>query len=147
MLHVTYEAAEDIQPGRLAEVLEGRGRIHIRLDTNEPLDDVIRHLNLEMDKLLSRSDWFQLWKDEIVSRHTPGRPLRVRYLLKENAPVGIGIGEVKGLVRVHINAGLTTAQFAAAMNPVTRLILARGHWFQQYAGEIIDMSPDPMARV
>jgi hypothetical protein len=33
------------------------------------------------------------------------------------------------------------------MNPATKKQLSGGRWFQLYAGEIIDNSPEPMSQV
>lgn len=147
MLHVTYEAVEDLDPGRLAQIVEDRGRIQVRLDRNAPLPDVVRQLNIEVEDLMSAACWFQLWKDEIVSRGTPGSPLRIQYLLHCEEPDCAVVRENKGLVRVHIDPGLSVEQFAAAMNPATEKFLSGGQWFQLYAGEIIDMSPEPVSQV
>lgn len=147
MLHVTYEAVDDLDPGRLARIDESRGRIRILLDRHEPLKDVIRQLNVEIDDLMALARWFQLWEDVIVGRDTPGAPLRVVYLLHLEQPSGAIIQENKGLVSVHIDPAMSVAQFAAAMNPASELFLAGGRWFQLYAGEIIDIGPEPALRV
>lgn len=149
MLDVTYEAVEDLKPGRLAKIEEERGRIRVRLDKHAPLVDVVQQLNTEVDHLMSSAHWFQLWKDEIVSRDTPDRPLRVEYLLASwVAPeMGVGVAEDKGVVRVYICPSLPVAAFAAWMNPATKRQLDAGHWFQLYDGEIIDNSPEPMSQV
>lgn len=149
MLDVAYEAVEDLAPGRLAAIDEDRGTIRIRLDKNASLAAVVRQLNTEIERLLSSSHWFQLWKTEIVSRDTPGCPLRVRYLFHPGIPRDLGacVGESRGTVRVYICPELTTEQFAASMNEATKEFLAGGHWFQLYGGEIIDNSPEPMSRI
>lgn len=147
MLHVTYEAVEDLDPGRLAQILEDRGRIQIRLDRSATLADVVRQLNIEIEDLMSAACWFQLWEDQIVSRGTPDAPLRVQYLLyREEADCAV-VRESKGLVRVHIDPDLSVEQFAAAMNPASKEFLRGGQWFQLFAGEIVDMSPESMSQV
>lgn len=147
MLDVAYEAVDDLAPGRLARIDEDRGTIRVRLDKGAPLVDVVRQLNVEVDQLLSSSHWFQLWGDEIVSRDTPHAPLRIHYLLDKKVPLGVGVAEGKGTLRVYIDPALETEQFAAVMNPATEEHLAGGCWFQLYAGEIIDNSPEPMSQV
>jgi hypothetical protein len=142
MLDVAYEAVDDLLPGQLAAIEEDRGRIHVRLDRTEPLADVVRKLNIEVDKLMSCARWFQLWGDEIVSRNTPGRPLRVEYLLKRRMPDTVWVEERKGLVSVFIDPDIDTRRFAAAVNPPIAGLLDGGRWFQLYAGEIIDNSPE-----
>ncbi|MER5584049.1 hypothetical protein ABT090_20755 [Streptomyces asoensis] len=144
MLDVAYKAVEDLAPGRLATIDEDRGTIRIRLDKNESLAAVVRQLNTEIERLLTTSHWFQLWKTEIVSRDTPGCPLRIQYLFHSGVPRALGacVGESRGTVRVYICPELTTEQFAAAMTEASRKFLAGGHWFQLYAGQIIDNSPE-----
>lgn len=147
MLDVAYEAVDNLAPGRLARIDEDRGTIRVRLDRSAHLPDVVRQLNVEIDQLLSSSHWFQLWQDEIVSRDTPDCSLRVEYVLCEDVPPGVGIAEDRGVVRVYIDTALRTEEFAAAMNPATKDFLAGGQWFQLFAGEIIDNSPEPMSQV
>lgn len=149
MLDVTYEAVEDLTPGRLAAITEDRGTIRVRLDKAEPLADVVRQLNVEIERLMASSHWFQLWGTEIVSRDTPDRPLRIEYVFRPWVPRELGacVAEDRGTVRVYICPDLNPEQFAAAMNPATEDFLAGGHWFQLYAGEIIDNSPEPMSRI
>lgn len=147
MLHVTYEAVGDFEPGRLASIDEDRGTVQVRVDKDATLKDVVRQLNVEILKFLSSSDWFQLWKDEIVCRDTPGRPLQVVYLLEKKVPNTVWIEEKRGLVSVYIDPVLDVEHFAAVMNPATRDFLSGGQWFQLFAGEIIDMSPETMSGV
>lgn len=146
-MDVAYEAVEDLPPGRLAKIDEDRGRIRVRLDKSAPLADVVRQLNIEIEQLMSGARWFQLWGDEIVSRATPGSPLRIRYVLKDWPLEEPAVAEDRGVVSVYINDKMTTEQFAASMNPATKTHLAGGHWFQLYAGEIIDNSPEPTSHI
>jgi hypothetical protein len=149
MLHVAYEAVEDLPPGRLADIDEDRGRIRVRLDKTQPLADVVRQLNIETDRLMSTAHWFQLWDTEIIGRDTPGSPLRVEYILCPRIPpeLGAGVAEDRGTVHVYICPAQDTERFAAVMNKATRDLLAGGQWFQLYAGEIIDNSHEPMNKV
>jgi hypothetical protein len=147
MLDVAYEAVDDLTPGRLAKIDEDRGTIRVLLDKQAPLADVVRQLNVEIDQLMSTSHWFQLWKDEIVSRDTPGRPLSIEYLLEKEEDYPVCVKERRGVVSVFIDPALDTVQFAAAMNPATKQHLDGGQWFQLYGGEIIDNSPEPMSQV
>jgi hypothetical protein len=147
MLDVTYEAVADLPAGRLAKIDEDRGRIRVRLDESAPLTDVVRQLNIEIAELMRSARWFQLWGDEIVCCDTPGRPLRIEYLLEKREAGGTYVEERKGLVSVYIDPVLTTSGFAASMNPTTEAFLDGGQWFQLYAGEIIDNSPEPMSQV
>lgn len=144
MLDVAYEAVTDLPPGRLADIDEDRGRIHVRLDKHEKLAAVMHQLNTEVERLMRSAHWFQLWKDEIVSRDTPGCPLRVEYVFHPKLPQdpGVLVWEDRGIVRVHVSPQLDTERFAALMNPASRNFLAGGQWFQLFGGEIIDMSPE-----
>lgn len=141
MLNVTYEAVEDLEPKRLARIDEERGAVHIKLDKSEPLEDVVRQLNIEMVQFLDRADWFQLWNQEILSRYTPHKPLAVWYLLERREPFGVALQEGRGVVKVYIDPILTTEEFAAVMNPTVQNLLQGGQWFQLYAGEIIEQGP------
>ena len=145
MLHVTYEAVAG--PARVAEVDEERGRIRVTIDGAAPLKAIVNELNDELKRLLSTSDWFQLWRNEIVSRGTPDCSLCVVYILDPLQPVGVEIQERRGLVSILIHPGLNAEEFAAAMNTATKKFLDAGCWFQHYAGEIIDMSPEPLSQV
>lgn len=147
MLDVVYEAVTDLPPGRLARIDEGRGRIRVCLDRNVPLKDVIRQLNIEIGDLMKSARWFQLWDDEIVSHNTPGRPLCIMYILEQRESAGAYMEERKGLLTIFVDPDLDTAAFAAAMNPVAKTHLDKGCWFQLFAGEIIDNSPEPMSQV
>jgi hypothetical protein len=143
MLDVAYEAVDNLPPGRLAKIDEDRGRIRVRLDKTAPLADVVAQLNVEIESLMRSARWFQLWRDEIVSENTPDRPLRIHYILKDWPLDEPAVTERRGILRVYINSALSVEQFAASMNPATDRHLAGGHWFQLYAGEIIDNSPEP----
>lgn len=146
MLAVTYEAVEDLEPGRLARIDEGRGRIHVILDKNEPLADVMRQLNIEVDQFLANLNWFQLWGDEIISRATPRTPLRAKYLIQHEEEDVAVVAELKGLVLIFVDPDLSTEAFAAAMNPAIKKFLASGRWFQLFCGEIVDNSPEPVTQ-
>lgn len=147
MLKVTYEAVTDLEPGRLARIDENRGRVRNLLDKAAPLRDVVRQLNVEIDRLMSSGTWYQLWDDEIVSRATPRTPLRIQYLLERRERHGVHVREHKGLVTVYIDPDLSVEEFAAVMNPATDELLNGGCWFQHYAGEIIDMTPESLSQV
>jgi hypothetical protein len=149
MLDVSYRAVTDLPPGRLARIDEDRGLIRVRLDERAPLAAVVPQLNIEIDQLMQSARWFQLWDDEIVSVNTPGRPLRIEYILSPAiaAVMGVGLHEGKGELYVHICPSLDVRTFAAWMNPTAKEHLAGGHWFQLYEGEIIDISPEPMNQV
>lgn len=147
MLHVIYEAAEDLTPGRLARIDEDRGSVTIKVDKHAPLKAVIRQLNIETADFLARTDWYQLWGTEIASRHNPEAPLSLEYIFLPGAPRGVAFAEDKGKVHVYVDPDQTPAEFAAAACQAVKGLLDGGCWFQQYAGEIIDHSPEPAGRV
>ena len=147
MLQVTYLAVEDMEPGRLATIDEGRGELLVRLDKTQPLERVVRQLNIETKHVLARADWFQLWGTEIASRHNPSAPLRLEYIFLPGAPEGVAIRESKGELHVYVEPTQTVVQFAAAANEAVRDLLDGGCWFQQFAGEIIDHNAQPVSQV
>lgn len=138
MLDVTYEAVDDLAPGILAKIDEDKGWIRVRLSETGKLPDVVAQLNDEISKLMRSARWFQLWRDEIVSSNTPGRPLHIEYVLERKEDHGTYVKECRGILTVFIDPVLNVKEFAAAMNPVTRKHLDGGHWFQLFGGEIID---------
>lgn len=147
MLDVAYEAVEDMPAGRLAKIDEDRGQIRVRLDKNRPLADVIRQLNVETEHLLRSGHWFQWWEDEVISPATVDCPLRMQFVFRDWVTDGVAVGEDRGNLTVYIDPGFRVAEFAAAMDKAAHNIIAGGQWFQLYAGEIIDHSPEPMSQV
>jgi hypothetical protein len=55
--------------------------------------------------------------------------------------------EDKGLVSVYVDPVLDVPAFAAVMNQTAKELLDGGRWFQAHAGEIIDMTPEPMSQI
>ncbi|MGW6531377.1 hypothetical protein [Streptomyces venezuelae] len=143
MLDVTYEAVDHLAPGQLVNVDEGRGRIRVELDRHAPLQAVVQKLNVEVDQLLATGHWFQLWRDEIISRATPRTSLRINYLLHRIIGGTTVAIEDRGLIDFHADPALDTAEFAASVNVAVKNLLDGGQWFQLYDGEIIDNSPEP----
>lgn len=147
MLHVTYEAVADLLPGELVHIDEDCGRVEIRFDRNAPLKDVVSQFNIEIDRMVRSACWFQLWDDEIVSCNSPGRPLRIEFLLEKREHRGVVFEERKGDLKAFADPAIDVARFAAVMNALTAKHIAGGRWFQLYGGEIHDVSPEPMSRV
>jgi hypothetical protein len=148
LLNVTYEAVEDLAPGRLAKIDEARGTVTVSLDKNAPLTDVMRQLNTEMRQFLARADWYQLWGTEIASRHNPQAPLSLEFIFYPGPmPAPVWIREDKGEVHIWVEPGHTVEEFVAAINPAVQDFLDGGCWFQLYAGEIIDRTSHPMSRI
>lgn len=147
MLDITYEAVNDLAPGQTVAIAEDRGKIRVRLDEDAPLHHVLDRLNTEMDKLLATGHWFQLWQDEIVSRSTPGTPIRIRYIPRRLSDDPVVLCEGKGILTYYVNPAVDVREFAAAITRVVKSLLDGGQWFQMYAGEIIDNSPEPAVRI
>lgn len=147
MLHVTYEAVDDLPPGRLVDIDEGGGRVDIRLDQDAPLEDVLREFNIEVDRMVRSARWFQFWDDEIVSWNTPSKPLRIEYVLEKKEHRGVVFEEKKGDLRACVDPDIDVARFAAVMNVLTAQHIAGGRWFQLYGGEIFDHGPESMSQV
>jgi len=147
MLDVTYEAVDDLPPGRLVHIDEDHGRVEIQLDRYAPLADVVRDFNIEVDRMVRSARWFQLWEDEIVSCNSPSRPLRIEFILEKKEALGVLFEERKGELKAFVDPDIDVVRFAAAMNPLTAGHLAQGRWFQLYGGEIHDMAPEPMSKV
>jgi hypothetical protein len=147
MLHVTYEAVNDLPPGRLVHVDEDRGRVAIRFDEDAPLRDVVRDFNIEVDRMVRSARWFQLWDDEIVSSNSPRHPLRIEFILEKKEHRGVVFEERKGDLKAFVDPGIDVTRFAAVMNKLTAEHLSGGRWFQLYGGEIHDVSPGSMSKV
>jgi hypothetical protein len=152
MLRVTYEAADDLQPGRLVDIEEDRGLIRVRIDQTLQAPDYTAALNTELARFLTRAEWFQLWKDQIVSPKDVDSPVRVVYQLDEFGELEFGdvveIREHKGLVRILVYPDADVDQFVSGLNPAIRELLDGGQWFQHWRGEIVDMtSPETMSRI
>lgn len=147
MLRVSYEAVDDLPPGRFVQIDEGRGRVEILLDRHAPLEDVIRQFNIEIHGMVRSVRWFQLWDDEIVSCNTPSTPLRIEFILEMKEPWGAVFAERKGDLKAFVDPDIDVTRFAAVMNVLTAQHISGGRWFQMYDGEIVDISPEPMSQV
>jgi hypothetical protein len=49
----------------------------------------------------------------------------------------VDVQEDRGQVKYRINENLTVAQIIAALNEGAEAVLAGGHWFQEWKGDII----------
>lgn len=148
MLRVVYEATRDLEPGRLVEVRESRGRIDVKIDRDAPAEQFTKALNAALTAFLANCGWFQIWRGRIISADSPESPLTVEYEVDDKIDRirCIEIRESCGLVKVHVSSGATAEDFARALNPATEAFLAGGQWFQLWHGEIITMdSPNSRA--
>lgn len=149
MLRVIYKAVDDLEPGRLADFSEDRGCVLVRVAKGSQPEDYVRALNEEMQRFLDNSSWFQLWRDQILSRNHPEFALDVTFRLDDLGPgEGVKIRELKGTVDIRVERGLPVEAFVAAINPAIVEFLDGGQWFQLFGGEIVDIaSPDSMSEV
>lgn len=147
MLDITYEAVPDLTPGQVVDVTEDRGQLRVRLDQDAPLLCVLERLNVEIAELLATGHWFQLWRDEIISSATPGCPLCIRFIPLRLDDDPVVLFEGRGILKYYVDPGIDVRHFAASITRVVRSLLDGGQWFQMYAGEIIDHSPEPVIKV
>lgn len=141
MLRIVYEAA-DLKPGEMVAIGEDRGIITVRIRRTADAVDYTRALTEELAAFLANSEWFQLWKDKIVSPQSTDCPVRVVYVLDGDLGVGevVEIREHEGLVKIKVSPDADVDRFVAALNPAIEAFLAGGHWFQHWQGEIVDMT-------
>jgi hypothetical protein len=145
MLRVVYEATTDLEPDRLVDVTETRGRVNIKLRHGATADQYIPPLNEELTAFVGKCGWFQIWRGQIISAGSPESPLTVQY--EADASVdpaqGVQIRELKGVVRLHVCPDLKAEDIVRSLNPAIEQFLAGGQWFQLWDGEIVTMeSPD-----
>ncbi|MER5843272.1 hypothetical protein ABT099_23830 [Streptomyces prasinus] len=141
MLRVVYQAATNLEAGRLVDVVETRGQVTVRLRRGTRASDFITPLNEALAGLISRGTWFQIWRGQIVSAGTPDSPLLVQYEADpEVDPLAcVHIRERRGMVRFHVSPDVRAEDLTRAVNPALRALLAGGQWFQLWQGEIVTM--------
>lgn len=147
MLRVTYEAVESLKSGKLADISETRGGTHVRVVRGVGVETYTHALNEEMAAFLDGSEWFQLWREEIISRSGGTIQLSVIFTIHDLDPGDyVVIRETKGLVDIRIERTATVDQFVRAVNPAIEEFLGGKQWFQLWQGEIVDMdSPEDRA--
>ncbi|MBV6697495.1 hypothetical protein KV557_10195 [Kitasatospora aureofaciens] len=70
--------------------------------------------------------------------------ITVRYELvdpEEIEGVGIDVSEDRGSLLLKISRLLTPEEIVSALNEASKSILAGGHWFQEWKGDIISVDP------
>jgi hypothetical protein len=140
MLRVVYEAVDSIEGGKLADISEQRGGTRVRVARGQDVQGYARALNEEMSRFLDQSSWFQLWRDEVISRSGGTIQLDVIFTIHDLPPGAfVAIQESKGLVDIRIERSATVDQFVASANPTIKQFLAGKQWFQLWEGEIVDM--------
>lgn len=144
MLRVVYAAAEDLEPGQMVAIGEDRGIITVRIRRAAHAREYTAALNGELERFLAGVEWFQLWKDKIVSPQSADCPVRVVYVLDLDGELDDGefveIREHQGLVKILVDPAADVDLFVAALNPTIETFLSGGQWFQLWQGEIVDMT-------
>jgi hypothetical protein len=143
MLRVVYRTTLDLEPGRLVDLQESRGRIDVSIHEDAEAAAYTAALNAELKRFLANCCWFQIWRGQIISVNSPDSPLTVTYEVDDQIDLRkcVEIRERRGLVAVHVASAATADDFVRAMNPATERFLAGGQWFQLWQGEIITMDP------
>ncbi|MFF7991717.1 hypothetical protein ACFZDG_18230 [Kitasatospora xanthocidica] len=70
--------------------------------------------------------------------------ITVRYELvdpKEIDGVDIDVEEERGSLHIKINHDLSPIEIVSALNKMSEAVLAGGHWFQEWKGDIISVDP------
>ena len=139
MLRVVYEATTDLDPDRLVEIRETRGRVTIKVRAGASADEYVPPLNAELARFVAKCTWYQIWRGQIIGANHPESPLTVQYEVDPQVSriQGVQIRESKGRVRLHICPDLTAEELARAVNRPIELFLAGGQWFQFWEGEIV----------
>lgn len=146
MLRVVYKAA-DLKDGTISDWREDRGLVEIRVARRARPEQFVPSLNATLKDFLSKAEWYQMWRGEIVSISSPDSPLRVFFeLSRVPSPPPVDIREDRGYVALHVSPTATLDQILVSLNPSIEKFLAGGQWFQLWNGEIVTMdSPDGMA--
>lgn len=71
MIHVSYDYDDTLTFEDPVEVEERRGNIRFKLCRGLFLPEGVAGLNSAVRQLLAGGQWFQLWRGEIVSMHSP----------------------------------------------------------------------------
>jgi hypothetical protein len=72
--------------------------------------------------------------------------LNVEFELADLTDADLDIREDRGHIRFRVGSHLTPQQIMDALNNGAEAVLAGGHWFQEWKGDIITAAPDPSDR-
>lgn len=72
--------------------------------------------------------------------------LKVEFELADLDHADVDIKEDRGHVRFRIGNHLTPQEIIAVLNLGAAAVVAGGHWFQEWKGDIITAAPDPSDR-
>jgi hypothetical protein len=142
MLHVVYEATRELEPGRLVQIEEVRGRVTVKVRAGARADQYVPPLNAALAHFVGQCSWFQIWRGKIVSADSPDSPLTVQYEADPDVSrvQGVQIRERCGVVRLHVCPEVPAEELVQALNPAIEKFLAGGQWFQLWNGEIVTMA-------
>ncbi|NXY96394.1 hypothetical protein HYE82_18760 [Streptomyces sp. BR123] len=71
MLRVIFEIARDLTVDRPIRVTEGRGWVRYELCEILFPPEAVAALNSATAEVLAGGQWFQLWRGDIISMHSP----------------------------------------------------------------------------
>lgn len=145
MLHVVYEATNDLTPGKTVEIDESRGRVDIKVRSTATPRQFAPALNAELAEFVGRCGWFQIWRGQIISASSPDSPLTVQYEADPDVDLRsvVQIREDRGAVRLHVCPKVPADLLVRVLNPAIESFLAGKQWFQLWEGEIVTMdSPE-----
>ncbi|WP_275558605.1 hypothetical protein [Streptomyces sp. 5-6(2022)] len=71
MIHVSYGYSDDCTWEQPVEAEERRGNLRFKLYRGLFRPEGVAALNSTVQQLLAGGQWFQLWRGEIVSMHSP----------------------------------------------------------------------------
>jgi hypothetical protein len=154
---ITVNYTLDDAPG--VRPTEDRGRLTFAIGRHLTPPQIVNGLNQRAAELLSRGHWFQEWRGDIVTAPPAVAPrmktaripphqgqLRVEYRLDYLPEDDIDVTEDRGHVVFTIGQHLDPEQIVSALNAAAAAILAGGHWYQEWQGEVV-ASANRLARV
>jgi hypothetical protein len=68
--------------------------------------------------------------------------ITVEYILADLPDREFDVQEDRGRVTITVARHLRPEEIIAGLNEIARRILASGHWFQEWKGDIITVDPD-----
>lgn len=144
MLQIVYRATTDVDRGQVVEIDEARGQVTVNVHQDASADEAARALTREVQKLLARCTWFQIWRGRVICADSDNS-LAVKYEADDivDRMKVVEIRETRGLVTFHIARSASAPVFTLALTRALERFLAGGQWFQLWEGEIITMDTPP----
>jgi hypothetical protein len=140
MLQIVYRATTEVDRGQVVTIDEARGQVTVNIHRDATADEAARALTSEVQKLLARCTWFQIWRGRVLCADSDSS-LAVKYEADDvvDRMKVVEIRESQGLVTFHIARSASAPMFALALTRALECFLAGGQWFQLWEGEIITM--------